>query len=76
LILMAYTPAQLGFATGGPKDVTLLYTIEALRGDFAGLALEVGEEVERVVNEGHKHTGMAAVVQVVARAPAAASTPA
>lgn len=67
-ILEAYTPAQLAFGTGGPKDVALLVTLSALREELAGLDLVVAREIEREVVEGSAHTGRAAVVQVVARA--------
>ena len=67
LILEAYTPAQLAYATGGPKDPTLLMTLDLLRSDFAGLDLLVAHEIERDVVEGPGHTGRAAVVQVLAR---------
>lgn len=66
-ILEAYTPAQLAFGTGGPKDAALLMTLSALREELAGLELLVGREIEREVHEGSGHTGRAAVVQVVAR---------
>ncbi|MBK9990154.1 MAG: class I SAM-dependent methyltransferase [Verrucomicrobia bacterium] len=67
-ILEAYTPAQLAFGSGGPKDVALLMTLSALREELAGLDLLVAREIERAVIEGSGHTGRAAVVQVVARA--------
>jgi SAM-dependent methyltransferase len=66
-ILEAYSPAQLGHRTGGPRDVTLLMTREALVTELAGLDLLVAQEIEREVNEGVLHQGMAAVVQVVGR---------
>ena len=68
-ILEAYTPAQLAFGTGGPKDPDLCMTLEALRGELAGLEFVVGQECERAVIEGIGHTGRAAVVQVCARRP-------
>jgi SAM-dependent methyltransferase len=67
-LLEAYTPAQLAFGTGGPKDVALLMTLSALREELTGLDLMVAREIEREVIEGSGHTGRAAVVQVVARA--------
>lgn len=67
VILEAYTPAQLAFGTGGPKDVNLLYTLPTLREDFAPLDLEIAREVEREVVEGSLHTGRAATVQILAR---------
>ncbi|QQR41795.1 class I SAM-dependent methyltransferase [Myxococcus xanthus] len=67
VLLEAYTPAQLGFRTGGPPVEELLYTAEALREDFAGLELPVLRELTREVREGTLHTGRAAVVQLVGR---------
>lgn len=64
-----YTPAQLAFDTGGPKDATLLPTLALLRAELAGLTFEIGRELERDVIEGPGHTGRAAVVQVLARKP-------
>jgi SAM-dependent methyltransferase len=69
-ILEAYTPAQLAFGTGGPKDVELLMTLAALREELAGLEFEHAVECERDVIEGTYHTGRGAVVQVLARKPA------
>jgi len=66
-LLEAYAPAQLGHATGGPKDVELLMSADVLRDELAGLEFLVAHDVERLVHEGPKHTGMAAVVQVVGR---------
>ena len=66
-ILEAYTPAQLAHGTGGPKDPTLLMSLTDLRTELSGLTLELGQEIERDVVEGHGHTGRAAVVQIVAR---------
>lgn len=66
-ILEAFTPRQLALGTGGPQKPELLYTLEELREDLAGLDLEIGRELERDVVEGRYHTGRAAVVQVLAR---------
>ena len=66
-ILEAYTPAQLAFDTGGPKDPELLMTAVALRQELAGLDFEVAREIERDVIEGSGHRGRAAVVQILAR---------
>ena len=69
-VLEAYTPAQIANNTGGPKDVSLMPTVELLRSELAGLVFDHIEEVERDVVEGSLHTGTAHVVQVVAhRAP-------
>jgi hypothetical protein len=68
-LLEAYTPAQLQYGTGGPKDANLCMTLAALREELAGLEFEIGRECERDVVEGIGHTGRAAVVQVCARRP-------
>ena len=68
-ILEAYTPAQLAFDTGGPRSADLLMTAAQLREELAGLEFQILRELERNVREGTKHTGRAAVVQVVARRP-------
>jgi SAM-dependent methyltransferase len=65
-ILEAYTPAQLAFATGGPKAPELLMTLAGLREDLAGLEFLIARELERDVIEGSGHTGRAAVVQILA----------
>jgi len=72
LLLEGYTPRQLAFGTGGPKDVDLLLEPDEVREELAGLELLQFAEVQRSVQEGRLHTGMAAVLQVVARKPLAA----
>jgi len=67
VILEAFSPAQLLHSSGGPKQVELLYTAELLSRDFAPTeALEL-EEVEVRMEEGHMHSGLAAVVHGVFR---------
>jgi SAM-dependent methyltransferase len=68
-ILESYTPAQLAYDTGGPRSVDLLMTAAQLRDELAGLDFEILRELDRDVREGWKHTGRAAVVQVLARRP-------
>lgn len=69
LLLEAYTPDQMGRGTGGPRSVDLLVTAEMLREELAGLEFLRLEELEREVIEGRGHTGLSAVVQLVARKP-------
>lgn len=69
LVLEAYTPAQLRYQTGGPRDPALLPSADELRAELAGLHCEILREIERDVHEGPGHTGRAAVVQVLAFAP-------
>jgi SAM-dependent methyltransferase len=68
-VLESYTPAQLAFRTGGPKDPDLMPTLAQLREELAGLHFEHALELEREVHEGAGHGGQSAVVQVIARRP-------
>jgi len=69
LIVHGYTPKQLAYGTGGPKQIEHLYTRELLErafGDMADLAIT---EEERVLQEGSGHSGMSAVIGLTARKP-------
>ena len=67
LLLEAYTPDQLAHGTGGPASAHLTMTLAQLREELAPLEFVHGVEVEREVREGSGHTGLGAVVQVIAR---------
>ena len=65
LLMQAYRPEQLAYATGGPKDVTQLYTralLEDAFGDFASLEIR---EHDSVLHEGDRHVGMSALIDLV-----------
>jgi 2-polyprenyl-3-methyl-5-hydroxy-6-metoxy-1,4-benzoquinol methylase len=67
LILQGYTPKQLEYKTGGPTLVEHLYTEELIRElakDFEILELK---SYEKELAEGPRHTGMSALLGLVAR---------
>jgi len=67
LILQGYTPKQLEYGTGGPKEIDRLYTramLEQAFGDFHDVRI-LEEEVE--MREGAAHAGMSAVIGLTAR---------
>ena len=66
-VLEAYTPSQIGRGTGGPKDPDMLPTLADLTLELPGLDFVHARELEREVREGAYHTGLASVVQVLAR---------
>lgn len=68
LILEAFTPANIQFHSGGPKDANLLYTADLLRKDFPSAEVLELEEIQVHLDEGTKHSGMSAVVHGVFRA--------
>ena len=67
LIIQGYTPKQLQYGTGGPKQIENLYTralLEQAFGDFRDLTI-VEEELE--MHEGDAHSGMSAVINLTGR---------
>ncbi|MFZ2064944.1 MAG: class I SAM-dependent methyltransferase [Xanthobacteraceae bacterium] len=69
MIVQGYTPKQLEYGTGGPKEVENLYTRPMLEREFGGFrALSIVEE-EREIHEGTSHGGMSAVINLTARKP-------
>lgn len=67
LLLEGYGVKQLEYGTGGPKDVGHLYTRELLEeafGEFAELDIR---EYETELNEGGRHVGLSALVDLVGR---------
>lgn len=67
LLLEAYFPKQLEFATGGPPTAELMMDLQSLKTELEGLEILHAEEKVREVVEGKYHTGQAAVVQVIAK---------
>jgi SAM-dependent methyltransferase len=67
LILLGYTPKQLEYGTGGPKEIENLYTramLEEAFGEFHDARI-VEEELE--MHEGAAHAGLSAVIGMTAR---------
>ncbi len=66
-ILQGYTPKQLQYKTGGPSLIEHLYTEELIR-DLAK-EFQVLELVsyEKELSEGPRHTGMSAILGLVAK---------
>jgi SAM-dependent methyltransferase len=69
LLLESYTPRQLEYGTGGPREAELMMSIDSARAELSGLDFVSAEEKLREVHEGKYHTGLSAVLQVVARKP-------
>ena len=69
LVLEAFHPLQLGYSSGGPKDATMLYTLQILREDLANAGLQevLAWEGEVILAEGTGHQGPAYVTRYVAQ---------
>lgn len=69
LIVQGYTPKQLHYGTGGPKQLDRLYTRTMLEEEFGDFRdVQIVEE-EREMREGDSHAGMSAVIGVTATKP-------
>ncbi len=66
-VLQGYTPQQLEYGTGGPPQVSHLYTQEMLREALTDFQMLVLNEYEAELNEGATHVGRSALVGAVAR---------
>lgn len=67
LLIEGYGVKQLEYGTGGPKDIGHLYTrelLEAAFGDFAELTIR---EYDAELDEGSRHVGKSALVDLVGR---------
>jgi SAM-dependent methyltransferase len=67
ILLESYSKAQLSRNTGGPKDIDLLLDVAELKQQFPNCEPILAREIEREVIEGKFHTGLACVVQFIAR---------
>ncbi len=70
LLLEGYGANQLQYKSGGPGKLEHLYTLDMLREAFADWQIDTLREYEAVLDEGPRHSGMAALVDLVARKPA------
>ena len=67
LIIQGYTPKQLHYGTGGPKQLENLYTRAMLEEAFRGFRDMTFVEEELEIHEGTSHGGMSAVINFTAR---------
>jgi cyclopropane fatty-acyl-phospholipid synthase-like methyltransferase len=69
LLLHGYTPRQLEYKTGGPSQVENLYTEASLRAAFSDWEILQLCEHDDIIREGAGHSGMSALIDLVARKP-------
>ena len=71
LLMQGYRPEQIEYATGGPRARENLYTRALLEEAFAGFAILRLHEHDDEIREGPGHAGMSALIDLIARKPAA-----
>lgn len=67
VLIEAFNPNQLINTSGGPKDITMLYTNNMLESDFKDLAIQQLSNNEIILNEGKYHIGKADVIRFVGK---------
>lgn len=65
IILELFSKNQLGKKTGGPQDLSLLYSVEQIHKNFSTLTHEVLYEENVLLSEGDLHNGEASVIRYV-----------
>lgn len=69
LVLEGFSKEQLSYGTGGPPTLDLLFAMEELQMELAGLEFIHAVTIERDVREGRGHSGVASVVQILGIKP-------
>lgn len=75
ILLEGYRPEQVDYGTGGPPRRENMYTREWLESQFADWDILELSAYDMEIHEGHGHSGISALIDLVARKPPAASEP-
>ncbi|MEP7109788.1 MAG: class I SAM-dependent methyltransferase [Ferruginibacter sp.] len=65
IIVEAFNPQQLQNNSGGPKDLSMLYTENIIKEDFGRLKIECVQMVRAELKEGKYHEGMSDIIRFV-----------
>jgi hypothetical protein len=69
-LLEGYRPQQVDYGTGGPPRREHMYTREWLVSQFSDWEILVLSDYDAEIREGQAHSGMSALIDLVARKPA------
>lgn len=69
LLLQGYRPEQIQHGTGGPPHAENMYTAAMLQEAFSGFEIVSLTEHDSIIQEGTGHSGVSALVDLVARKP-------
>ena len=67
LLIHGYTPEQIEYGTGGPKDKSLMYTKNTFTNLFHESEIFKLEEYEATINEGVGHNGRSAMIDFIGK---------
>ena len=66
LLIEAFSKSQINNDSGGPKDISSLYSIEDIRQDFSEFTIKSLSEHQIQLSEGPYHKGTADVIRLKA----------
>ncbi len=69
VLIQGYRPEQISYKTGGPPQVENMYTSDLLRSAFSDFEIQHLEEHDSIVEEGSGHSGMSALIDMIAQRP-------
>jgi SAM-dependent methyltransferase len=69
ILLEGYRPEQVDYGTGGPPRREHMYTRAWLERTFSGWEILLLEDYDAEIREGRAHSGMSALIDLVARKP-------
>ena len=67
ILIHGYTPKQIQYGTGGPKDVSLMYTKMTFTSSFNPSEIHLLKEYEATIAEGPGHSGRSSMIDFVAK---------
>ena len=67
LIMETFSKKQIGNASGGPKELSMLYNPDDLLNDFKGMEILESYETQTNLDEGIYHRGKADVIRMVVK---------
>jgi hypothetical protein len=67
VVMEAFNPHQLNNTSGGPKDLSMLYTKEIMADDFKELIIQQLNTETIELNEGKYHTGKAEIIRFIGK---------
>ena len=70
ILLEGYRPEQVDYGTGGPPRRENMYTREWLESQFSDWDIVELSTYDAVIHEGHGHSGLSALIDLMARKPA------
>lgn len=69
VLLHGFAERQVGYGTGGPPNPEQLYTPDLMRARFADFEILHLEDYDAEIDQGSRHSGRAALIDLVARRP-------